>query len=67
MNLKSGAQLSKDYGQGDNVAADMQRKLLTVQRIAPWAIYGYNSELVNAWNKNRAAFMDAVQKRAQTI
>jgi hypothetical protein len=30
---------------------------------APWAIGGYNGEIQHQWNKNRAAFIAAVDQR----
>jgi hypothetical protein len=65
--LSSGAVISKDYGYGDSNQTFMINKMAQLQRIAPWAIYGYNQQLKDLWSSNRASFIAAVNQNKQKI
>jgi hypothetical protein len=65
--LKSGLALTKEYGYGGKNQAIAVTKMAQLQRIAPWAIYGWSQQLKTLWDSNRTNFVSMAEQNWQRI
>ena len=63
--LKSGGIFMKDYGR--DTQAIVMAKMTQLQKIAPWAIYGWSQQLKTLWNEDRANFVNLAEQNWQKI
>ncbi len=61
---RSGARIQITVGSKEAPADEMMKAIL---ERAPWAIAGYTDELNRAWNKDRPAFLAAVDQRKSQL
>ncbi len=60
--LKSGISLKSKYGEDE-----VRQKLRLLQRIAPWAVFGYSEKWESVWRKSREAFVAEVETRCRAM
>ena len=59
--------LTKDYGYGGGSQTTMATKMAQLQKIAPWAIYGWSQQLKTLWDSNRTNFVSMAEQNWQRI